>query len=163
MTLNLDPIGPSVGNFVRRFRLQHGITRSQLRDAGRAWGLTWSNGSVRDLERGNTSLPLRTSIVLTHALNDLSGESVVLADLVAGAIEKFDAIAPAIKRVPTLAEERAAKKLGVSPATVAGKARRLWGHTVDDEATKRAGEGASPQARGHVTRQLIKELQEADT
>ncbi len=64
---------------------------------------------------------------------------------------------------PTAAEDRAAKKLGpmVSGASVALWAQHLWGHSLDDEARHRAGENASPQARGRVTRILTEEIRTA--
>lgn len=64
------------------------------------------------------------------------------------------------KLVPTAAERRAAKKLGVEPIRVA-EAMYLWcGHSLDDEVRKFAGEGASPQKRGRVTRKLVAELKD---
>lgn len=61
---------------------------------------------------------------------------------------------------PTLAERRAAERLGKADHIVAVWARHLWGRSLDDEAGARAGDGASPQARGYVTRGLVAELRE---
>lgn len=63
--------------------------------------------------------------------------------------------------VPTGAEKRAAKKAGISDLAIALWARHLWGHSLDEEARERAGENATPQARGRVTRILLDELLEA--
>lgn len=64
------------------------------------------------------------------------------------------------KLVPTAAERRAAKKLGVEPIRVA-EAMYLWrGHSLDDEVRELAGEGASPQKRGRVTRKLVAALKD---
>ena len=60
--------------------------------------------------------------------------------------------------VPTSAERRAAKKLDIDPIYVAEAAYVAFGHTLDEEATRVAGEGVSPQKRGRVTRKLISYL-----
>lgn len=61
----------------------------------------------------------------------------------------------------TLAEERAAARLKVPTSVLRAWAYELWGLGIDDEAQRRAGEGASAQARGHVTRRLTDEVREA--
>lgn len=58
----------------------------------------------------------------------------------------------------SLAESRAAKKLGMRPPLLQQYAARLWGHSLEAEALLRAGEDSTPQARGRVTRVLIDEL-----
>ncbi|MGO3148282.1 MAG: helix-turn-helix domain-containing protein [Leucobacter sp.] len=63
---------------------------------------------------------------------------------------------------PTLAEERAARKLSISPSDVQRYAERLWGRPLEEESAARAGEGSTPQARGRVTRILVEEIMKAD-
>ena len=63
--------------------------------------------------------------------------------------------------VPTGAERRAAKKINLDPLALAVWARVLWGHSLDDEARARAGDEATPQARGRITRLLVEELSKA--
>lgn len=58
----------------------------------------------------------------------------------------------------SLAESRAAKKLGVQPLLLQQHAVRLWGHSLETEALHRAGADSTPQARGRVTRILVDEL-----
>lgn len=58
--------------------------------------------------------------------------------------------------VATLAEERAAKRLGVRPRQVALWSHMLWGRHLDEEAALRSDADASPQARGHMTRELAR-------
>lgn len=60
--------------------------------------------------------------------------------------------------VPTLAEERAARRLGVRPRQVAMWSNLLWGSHLDAEVARLAGAEATPQARGHITRQLVSEI-----
>lgn len=62
------------------------------------------------------------------------------------------------KKQATLAEERAAKKLGISPQKLQRLAFDLWGRSLEFESAARAGEGSSPQARGNYTRQLLAEI-----
>jgi hypothetical protein len=56
------------------------------------------------------------------------------------------------------AERKAGYRLGASPLDVAMAARSLWGRSLSDERDARAKPGASPQARGRITRQLLDEL-----
>lgn len=62
--------------------------------------------------------------------------------------------------VPTAAERRAAKKLGVEPIRVAEATYLLFGATLDEVVYKFAGDGASPQKRGRVTRKVVEFLKE---
>lgn len=55
----------------------------------------------------------------------------------------------------TLADDRAAQKLGISKASLVGRSLRLWGRLLSAESAARAGEGATPQKRGRVTRDLL--------
>lgn len=57
-----------------------------------------------------------------------------------------------------LADQRAARKLGVTEGAFIGACLRRWGQLLSQEAADRAGAGASPQARGQVTRKLLQEL-----
>jgi hypothetical protein len=59
---------------------------------------------------------------------------------------------------PSLAEKRAAARLGAPPFVVAAWARHLSGGSLDEEAVRRAGANTSPQARGIVRRALTEEL-----
>lgn len=61
---------------------------------------------------------------------------------------------------PTLAESRAATRLDVEPIVVAAWARHLWGSSLDDAARDRAGEGSTPQGRGRVSRNLVREIEQ---
>ncbi|WP_144836298.1 helix-turn-helix domain-containing protein [Kocuria rosea] len=60
-----------------------------------------------------------------------------------------------------LADQRASKKLGVSDTTLLAWSIKLWGHPLSVEAEHRAGDDATPQAKGHHTRALIQELSDA--
>lgn len=59
---------------------------------------------------------------------------------------------------PTLAEKRAAKALEIPARELQRRAQRLWGRTLEDESSRRAGPGSSPQSRGRVTRVLVSEV-----
>ena len=66
---------------------------------------------------------------------------------------------------PTSAEKRLANRLikeqqvlVLDDYTVAAICDVLYGHSLDEEAAKRAGEGATPQKRGRVTRVLADEI-----
>ncbi|KGJ78556.1 hypothetical protein GY21_06965 [Cryobacterium roopkundense] len=65
---------------------------------------------------------------------------------------------PAKGDAGSLAEERAAAKLGVSTARLRRLALDLWAHSLEEESSRRAGSGSTPQARGRVTRVLVEEV-----
>ncbi|QDQ98114.1 helix-turn-helix domain-containing protein [Tomitella fengzijianii] len=60
-----------------------------------------------------------------------------------------------------VAEERAAKSLGLNPASLAALSYHLWGRTLSEERDRRVGEGANAQHKGQVTRELRAELKAA--
>lgn len=64
------------------------------------------------------------------------------------------------RRDGSLAEERAAQRIGIAVNTLQEVARDLWGRSLEDEARHRAGVGSTPQARGRVTRTLVAEIRE---
>lgn len=64
---------------------------------------------------------------------------------------------------PTLAERRAAERLGMSAEDLIGWCFQLFGCRLSAEITNRVGNGASPQKRGRATRDIQSEIQEAVT
>lgn len=60
----------------------------------------------------------------------------------------------------SLAESRAAKKLGIRPFELQQRAIQMWGRPLEDEALSRAGSESTPQARGRITRVLVDEMRE---
>ena len=65
------------------------------------------------------------------------------------------------KEGPTLAEQRAAQKLDIDPMVIYIVCQKLYGKTLEEEASNRAGEGASPQKRGRETRIILDEIRDA--
>jgi hypothetical protein len=59
------------------------------------------------------------------------------------------------------AEGRAAKSLGVDPYDLSKASAHLWGKSLSDERDERAGQDATAQKRGRITRQLYGELKAA--
>lgn len=62
------------------------------------------------------------------------------------------------RHVPTLAEKRASKRIGVTPEIFGYWCISVYGHSLDDEAAARAGDDATPQKKGRVTRSIIAEI-----
>lgn len=60
--------------------------------------------------------------------------------------------------MPTLAEKRAAKKLGLTSSGFAACCLMRYGRFLDEEAAHRAGANATPQKRGRETRLIIEEI-----
>ena len=65
---------------------------------------------------------------------------------------------PAKGDAGSLAEERAAKKLGISIAQLRQLALDLWARSLEEESSRRAGTDSTPQARGRATRVLVDEI-----
>ncbi|MEO7124170.1 MAG: hypothetical protein ABI400_13845 [Lacisediminihabitans sp.] len=61
----------------------------------------------------------------------------------------------------SLAESRAAKKLGIQPLVIQQRAIQLWGRSLEAEALDRAGTDSTAQARGRVTRVLVDEIRDS--
>lgn len=69
----------------------------------------------------------------------------------------FNEIRTAGERV-TSGDDRLARALDISPTLFRLWSERLWGHGFEDERDDRAGEDASAQKKGHVSRVLKDEL-----
>lgn len=60
----------------------------------------------------------------------------------------------------SLADQRAAKKLGLSKSEFIGACLSLWGQLLSQKSEQEAGLESSAQKRGRTTRNLIKELEQ---
>lgn len=223
-------INEAVGEFLKLYRKEHGLTMADVATASERYGSGWSSATIVSLERGGSkadSLPVL--ILLLRSLSDLTGDDLTLVDVFLDVPDNVDVLdlsnKPAVEtsittrdiadiingepinlvphppmgseeyrkwfreyvdtayaeatdamrklpppagvpviaammrfHVPTAAEERAARKVDV-PADVFGSwCIRLYGHSLDEEAKARAGEGASPQKRGRATRAIVEEV-----
>lgn len=83
----------------------------------------------------------------------------VLGDILGGDVT-FGAIRAANK-ARTLADERAARKLGLTDTEFLAWSVRLWGKMMSAEVEERAEPGATPQKKGRITRQLMDEMRGA--
>jgi hypothetical protein len=72
-----------LGHNVRRLRGEH--TAAQLARHAEAWGLKWGTGRVAECEAGKVSATASTVYLLTLALSDLLGRSVLPSELFEGA------------------------------------------------------------------------------
>jgi transcriptional regulator with XRE-family HTH domain len=102
------------------------------------------------------------------AMDDASVTGVLewrLLDQVAEAAMEAGAPLTAFREVPSEAERHAGRTLGIDPVRVYELACRLWDHGLDEEREVRLEERGQPMVRktayrGHITRQLLKELRE---
>jgi hypothetical protein len=60
-----------------------------------------------------------------------------------------------------LADQRAAKAIGVEVLLISLLAHKLWGQSLTRERDRRAGRGANRMSKAHVTRELYTELSAA--
>lgn len=58
----------------------------------------------------------------------------------------------------SLAETRAAKKLGIAPRELQEWAGKLWNKSLEAESAARAGLNSTPQKRGRIARGLVEEI-----
>lgn len=144
-------------------------------------GLRWSSGNVSTIEAGASSVTITNLLILSHALGELTGRPVTLLDLLdfEGEVKtgirnaamldadfktwfqhgnphfKFSTEAPyQTEANSTPAEDRAAKSLGMPVSSFRFWARRLWGQSFEDKRDELAGEAASPQKKGRISRAL---------
>jgi hypothetical protein len=82
---------------------------------------------------------------------------------------RLDLSARSLPAPPTESERKASRRLGVGVPRLVIAAERLWGRRLDAERDRRAAEAqpaaADPAAlqrvRGHITRRLVEELEQA--
>jgi transcriptional regulator with XRE-family HTH domain len=161
------------------------------------FGLPFNRAVVDSIERGVRELTLPelavVLAVLEMSLDDLrdtgpvalSGFVAVKADTIVDQILgtepvwRFATSSPKTGRLvwrdalsgyvsePGVAEQKAARKLDLTPEELDSVARDLWGRSLTDERDVRVNEQAAPDAeartlqalRGHVTRELLQELE----
>ncbi len=133
---------------------------------------------------GSKADSLETLLILLATLNDLNRDDLRLSDIFidCDAVEVGDGFevdedgffnalggrpvdiadpfehARLIPLYATLAETRLANRSGVDSEALHEACMNLYGHSLDEEAAKRAGEGATPQKRGRMTRVLADEI-----
>ncbi len=61
----------------------------------------------------------------------------------------------------SLADQRAARKLGIDEKTLISLSVDLWGQLLSEETEERSPVGAPAQKKGRITRELLKELRDA--
>lgn len=104
-------------------------------------------GERTRLDPVDTSGPVIAAVNEPGPIEGEFGEGVSRAQI-------FDAL-----RSIGLVDQRAAKRLGVDVNVLSGAAIRRWGRILSSEVDRVAGEDASPQQKGHITRRLISELE----
>lgn len=128
------------------------ITRSELRKA--------LNGKIFELDSA------RERVSEDPAVQKITGTvAASVSDLMQNLSDKlfFEASrldgATVLNTAPTLAEQRAAKQLGLTAEGTAALCQLAYNQSLDEEAAQRAGEHATPQKRGRETRVIRSELE----
>lgn len=181
----LHGFGAAFGGRVRELRESAGATQDELARAISRAGLTWSRARLGQVEAGEGNPDLTAMVAVAAALTELVGQPVRLADLLpdSGVSQELallrDALSGAPVRRPTpvignvpdprlapgwgQVEDHVARQLGLgSEAIVLAAAQQLYGgRSGSEERDHRAGDGATPQKRGRISRGIIAELAEA--
>lgn len=156
--------GEAVGRNLRRIREGAGHTQTECARRTHAYGMTWNHSHVSALERGGDSgrssvtieeLVVLSSIYKVPIPEWFAGEDdmVIASDHTVPLSEVRELLsAPRGKRRATpvtvdfskvedySADERIAKRLGLSQDDVTAIARKLWGHHATAERDKRLSE-----------------------
>lgn len=178
-------INDIVASWLRSYRAERGLTLDQIATASHKYESGWTSATLSHMESGGSKADsLETLLILLATLNDLNRDDLRLSDIFidCDAVEVGDGFevdedgffnalggrpvdiadpfehARLIPLYATLAETRLANRSGVDSEALHEACMNLYGHSLDEEAAKRAGEGATPQKRGRVTRVLADEI-----
>lgn len=178
-------INDIVASWLRSYRAERGLTLDQIATASHKYESGWTSATLSHMESGGSKADsLETLLILLATLNDLNRDDLRLSDIFmdCDAVEVGDGFevdedgffnalggrpvdiadpfehGQLIPLYATLAETRLANRSGVDSEALHEACMNLYGHSLDEEAAKRAGEGATPQKRGRVTRVLAGEI-----
>ena len=178
-------INDIVASWLRSYRAERGLTLDQIATASHKYESGWTSATLSHMESGGSKADsLETLLILLATLNDLNRDDLRLSDIFidCDAVEVGDGFevdedgffnalggrpvdiadpfehARLIPLYATLAETRLANRTGVDSEALHEACMNLYGHSLDEEAAKRAGEGATPQKRGRMTRVLADEI-----
>lgn len=178
-------INDIVASWLRSYRAERGLTLDQIATASHKYESGWTSATLSHMESGGSKADsLETLLILLATLNDLNRDDLRLSDIFidCDAVEVGDGFevdedgffnalggrpvdiadpfehARLIPLYATLAETRLANRNGVDSEALHEACMNLYGHSLDEEAAKRAGEGATPQKRGRMTRVLADEI-----
>jgi hypothetical protein len=180
------PLDQAVGARVRVLREKAGASRDDLARAAQRAGLKWDAGRIAHLEQGRVSASLPNLIGTAAALAEVSGRAIAVSDLMP--LDAQVELAPgrnmrsaALRAVlsgqpvepppvignitdPRLepgwgkVDDRLVKELDTLPELIRIATRELYNRTATQERDARAGEGATAQRRGRVTRVILDEV-----
>ena len=168
-------ISEVVGKNAKRIRSNNSM--ESVATAARSLGLTWSAGSVSAIERGNHSCTIESLISLASVLSFVTKQPVSCQDLLksehpislspklsAESKEVWDWLThepPQIDsyELPTPGEQRIAEKAGITCQELRKKSIAAWGMPIEEKRDQMAGDEATAQKRGRITRKLINELE----
>lgn len=178
-------INDIVASWLRSYRAERGLTLDQIATASHKYESGWTSATLSHMESGGSKADsLETLLILLATLNDLNRDDLRLSDIFidCDAVEVGDGFevdedgffnalggrpvdiadpfehGQLIPLYVTLAETRLANRSGVDSEALHEACMNLYGHSLDEEAAKRAGEGATPQKRGRMTRVLADEI-----
>lgn len=156
MTTHITP-GQSVGRTLRRVRESVGDTQTSCARKTHAYGMTWNHSHVSALERGDRATVTIEELVVLSSIYELpipawfagdedmaitKDHSVPLGDVRDLMTKKR--VAPMTIDFATVedysADERIAKRLGVSQDEVTKIAIEMWGHHATAERERRLSE-----------------------
>ncbi len=174
-----------MGSRVRDLREGAGASRDDLARAAQRAGLNWDARRVAHLEQGRVAASIPTLVGLSSALAEISGQTVTVPDLMPlegdielakgrsirasnlrGALAGRPVEPPVIGNItdPRLepgwgkVDDRLVADLGTVPEIVRLATRELYGRTATQERDDRAGQDATAQKRGRVTRIILDEV-----
>ena len=137
--------------------------------------MKWSAGSIAAIENGNFKPTIENIIRIGSALSTATNKPVTLTDLLQtnnpiNLTDELSATTAEIVEIlsgpfpqklnsgPSYGELRIAEKVGMTWEQLREQSVSKWGKGFEQHRDELAGENATPQKRGRVTRKLIEEL-----
>lgn len=182
MTVTARPLREVIGERTRTLRETAGKTQDDIARTARRYGLSWSQSRVGLLETGKKSIDAEELLLLPSVLSEALGRVVTITELfdVTGDIALSTTASTPARQISALlngkrvggrsltpnplglADEQAARTLGVPRDTWARLCWQLWGRTLTEERDARVGVvtdvGSRSALRGRATRELYAEV-----
>ena len=167
-----------VGANLHAQRIKRGWTQDQVAQQIRACGLNWNQDHVSNLEKGaRETIRFDELLILSDAFHvpltvwfEGDGDVVIaghtsltraeIRQALTGEVPFPEPIIVDFSKVDdyTIADRRAAERLGVPEHRVTAAAVKLWGHTLTEERDHRLGGSDARNLRAGMTKRLIREI-----
>lgn len=141
-------LGVATGSGIRLADLWEGDFSVEISEQ-----IYWKSGHIAELFKGRPVYGQQRSVLLP----DIYGDGTAFGGLKPGLHVDLD-IADRERMIFGVAEKRAQKKFGLTEDELRDACAKLWGRSLSTERDRRS-HGGSAQKKGHITRELMQELE----